>query len=143
MYDGQLKKMFAYVTAAIASFVAQLTVFYFATGGNAVPHIAPAITVTTLLWFSQCYFSIAVVTKYHELKVLERELGITDVRGRIYYPNRPRVGKLWDKFHREHSGINAGDYRKLARRLDFGTAIVLLLVTLMYVYILSAIFKLV
>jgi hypothetical protein len=142
MYDGQLKKMLAYVAAAITSFVAQLTVFYFVVGGNAVPHSVPAYVVATLLWLSQCYFSIAVVTKYHELKILEHELGITDIRGRIYYSNRPRFSKLWDKFHREHSGINARDYRKLARRLDYGTAIVLSLVTLMYIYIVWTIFNL-
>lgn len=142
MYDGQLKKMLAYVAAAITSFVAQLTVFYFAVGGNLVPHTIPALIVTTLLWLSQCYFSIAIVTKYHELKVLENKLGITDVRSLIYDPNRPRFGKLWDKFHREYSGINAGDYKRLACMLDSGASIVLVLVTLMYIYIVWAICRL-
>jgi hypothetical protein len=51
------------------------------------------------------------------------------------------LSKLWDKFHREHSGINESDYNKLAGRLGFGTAIILLLVTLMY--ILLTIFKII
>jgi hypothetical protein len=50
-------------------------------------------------------------------------------------------GKLWDKFHREHSGINESDCNKLAGRLGLGTAVILLLVTLMY--ILLTIFKII
>jgi len=140
MYDAQLKKMLAYVGAAIASFVAQLTTLYLTITRALVTHTLPALIVTTLLWLSQCYFAIAVVTKYQELKALESKLGIPEMRHRIYYDHRPYVGKIWDRFHRGSLGTGRGDYKRLASSLDFGTALILVLVTLMYLYIFLAIF---
>ena len=136
MYDAQLKKMLAYVGAAITSFVAQLTVLYLSVISVIVAHIVPALIVTTLLWLSQCYFAVAVVTKYQELKALEHKLGITEMRRRVYYDQRPFVGKVWDKFHRGSLGTNSGDYARLASMLDYGAFIFLVLVTVMYAYIL-------
>jgi hypothetical protein len=135
MYDAQLKKMLAYVGAAIASFVAQLTVFYLAVGRVLVAHPTPGLFVTSLLWLSQCYFAVAVVTKYQELKMLEHKLGITETRRRVYYPHRPLFGKLWDRLHRKSLGIDAGDYARLTLLLDVGTFGFLILVTVMYGYI--------
>jgi hypothetical protein len=138
MYDGQLKKMLAYVAVAITTFGAQLVLFYSVIGGIPSNHIAPAILVATVLWLSQCYFAVAVVAKYHELKILENRLGITKIRGRIYYPNRPRFGRLWDRVHRQFLGVEAGDYARLAMILDWGTFVVPILVSLMYAYLLWA-----
>jgi hypothetical protein len=135
MYDAQLKKMLAYVGASITSFVAQLTVFYLAVGKVLAPHTPVAIIVATLLWLSESYFAVAVVTKYQELKALEQALGIAELRRRIYYPNRPRFSRLWDRLHREFLGIEAGDYSRLAAILDAGTFVVVAIVTLMWVCI--------
>jgi hypothetical protein len=135
MYDGQLKKMLAYVGVSITSFVAQLTVFYLAVGRVLVPHTPVALIVTTLLWLSQCYFAVAVVTKYQELKILEQRLGITELRRRVYYSNRPLFSRLWDRVHRRFLGIETGDYARLAKLLDVGTAAIWILVTLMWGYI--------
>lgn len=127
--------MLAYVGASITSFVAQLTVFYLAVGKILVPHTPLAIAVTTLLWLSECYFAVAVVTKYQELKALEHALGIAKLRHRVYDRNRPRVSKLWDRLHRGFLGIEAGDYSRLATILDAGTLVILCIVTLMWGYI--------
>jgi len=135
MYDAQLKKMLAYIGAAIASFVAQLTMLYLAVGKILAAHTIPALLVATVLWLSQCYFAVAVATKYQELKSLEHKLGIPEMRRRVYYDHRPLFGKIWDRFHRRSLGIEQEDYARLASLIDCGTLAFLLLATAMYAYI--------
>jgi len=93
MYDAQLKKMLAYIASAISSFAAQLSVFLLVVGRSLTLPTFPAVTLTVLLWLAQVYFAVAIVTKYHELMILENELGITRVHHSIY-STRPLFAKL-------------------------------------------------
>jgi hypothetical protein len=136
MYDAQLKKMLAYIAAAISSFAAQLTMFLLVVGRSITLPVLPTVTLAILLWLAQCYFAVAVVTKYHELAILENELGITRIH-RSIYPTRPLFAKLWDKLHRQSLGIDAGDYERMNLLMDFGMALTFLLVTIQLGYIIS------
>lgn len=134
-YEAQLKKMLAYVTVSITSFIAQFTVFYLAVVGTLSPHKYPALILPSAFWLSQCYFAVAIITKYQELKTLEWKLGISKMRNYVYYPYRPRFGKIWDWLHRKILGTEEEDYAKLASALDWGAFFVLTVVTLFYGYI--------
>jgi len=139
MYDAQLKKMLAYIAAAISSFGAQLTVFFFAVQRSATLPVLPTFVLAILLWLSQCYFAVAIVTKYHELMILENKLDITNMHAQTY-PSRPVLAKMWDRLHRQSLGIGPENYKRMNLLMDLGTALVLILVTILFGYIMMTMF---
>jgi hypothetical protein len=135
MYDAQLKKMLAYVSASITSFVGQLTMLYLAAGNFLISHVGAELFITFAFWASQCFFAVAISTKYQELKTLEMKLGISQLRKSVYYPNRPFFARAWDRFPRGSLGMATNDRSRLAKILDVGTAAVLTGVTSLWIYV--------
>jgi hypothetical protein len=89
VYDGQLKKMLAYVAIAISCFVMQLQVFFFVSDAGSHTHSMlslPAIgtisvgllilALAFLLLVPQVYLAISIIGKFQELIILERKLDI-------------------------------------------------------------------
>ena len=83
IYDGQLKKMLAYIAVGITSFLAELTTVISLLGQNHTtsialfvgPFLLLGIVPAGLLWFFQCYLTIAILAKFQEIVILERKLG--------------------------------------------------------------------
>lgn len=148
MYDAQLKKMLAYIGLGISSFIPQLTIFFFVVGKVAkIPSEAtfPIVLLAFGFWLAEIFFSIAIVTKYHELMIMENKLNITLVHREIFYRIRPIVGKLWDVLHRKglvQKGIEVGveeeRYRQTNWIITGVTLAIILVVTIIFAYILNA-----
>ena len=149
MYDAQLKKMLAYIGLGISSFIPQLTIFFFVVGKVAnIPSEAtfPIVLLTFGFWLAEIFFSIAIVTKYHELMIMENKLNITLVHRDVFYRIRPIVAKLWDVIHRKglvQKGIEVGieeeeRYRQTNWIISGVTFAIILFVTIIFVYILNA-----
>lgn len=93
-YDAQLKKMLAYIASALTSFGAQVATFYFVGGRGLSPSSVPGVFVlSSLLWLSQIFLVLAIVTKFQELVVLDMRLGISSFYG---LRHRFHYAKLWD-----------------------------------------------
>lgn len=147
IYDGQLKKMLAYIAVEITSFAAQLTTFIFLLGQNhaisnpwfADPFLMLGLPWAGLLWFSQCYLAVSIVAKFQEIVVLERKLGITHfysgIREDRFYFARV-VDQLTKKFLRTAEAEAEVDDHTYARRQNRG----LNFITIMLFAVLTGLF---
>ena len=131
IYDGQLKKMLAYIAAAITTFVPQFGILFFVVGkAMTAAAVAALVSLEILLWFGDFVLVIAIVTKFQELVILERRLGIIEFYSAI---RRQRFvyARLWDKTSTTLLGVKQGalDYKSMNRFLVFATSIVLITIT--------------
>jgi len=144
IYDGQLKKMLAYIAVEITSFAAQLTTLIFLLGQKHAisdpwftdPFLMFGLPWAGLLWFSQCYLLISIVAKFQEIVVLEKRLGITQFYSGIR-EDRFHLARVMDQLTRKFLRIEAEvDDRTYARRQNRG----LNFVTIMSLAVLTGLF---
>jgi hypothetical protein len=140
VYDAEVKKMLGYIASAISSFAAQLTMFMLVVGRSVrLPAIVGSVLAVALCLL-ECYFLMAIVTKYQNIVILENELGITQIHSRIY-PMRSRFAKFWDSRHRIGLGIQDRNYERMNLWLDVGTIVAILVVILLWSYVLLTLFS--
>jgi len=137
-YDGQLKKILAYLAAAISSFLAELTIFSFVVEHPIVDLLFLPLLGIGFLWIFQCFLAISIVAKFQELVILERELGIRRFY-RSIKTSRFFFAKKLDQFFEKTLGTkhnrDAWDPKRMNKFLNIVTIIVIGVATFLFLYI--------
>jgi len=92
VYDAQLKKMLAYIALLISVFIPQIQVLLSVRQGPA----ALLIPLSLVLLVAQMYFSIAVITKFQEIMIMESKLN-ADFYKNVFYRMRPLISAYYDR----------------------------------------------
>ncbi len=141
LYDGQLKKLLAYIAIAVSSAYPNVNLFLDLGNRQITYSPLPATLLATASYAGMAYFSIGALTKYQEIALLESRMGLTEAYLWLY-AQRPAFGRLWDRAHRrllkiEESSAPWPTSSRMRWVLDLAMAALLVGWTLLYLELLS------
>lgn len=102
IFDGQLKKMLAYIAADISALFIQFQIFLNLLGRSPWERLSLLQAVCVGLWAVGSWaFSVAattaIIVKFHELVYLESRLEMSRFYD-SFRPKRSHIGEVWDRF---------------------------------------------
>jgi hypothetical protein len=105
IYDAQLKKLLAYTIIFLAVFIPQLQILM-----NSNVYLLP---FAFILFLAQIYFSIAAITKFQEIQIMERQLN-EEFFNQVLLNSRPVISRHYDRFIEKASTIKDNGNKTLS-----------------------------
>ncbi|MEM3826201.1 MAG: hypothetical protein QXZ08_01420 [Nitrososphaeria archaeon] len=133
IYDAELKKLLAYITATITTLYFHFNLLIQVSNKTIFPPIFSSI-FSFALWIAGCYFFIMATTKYIEIKQLECKLGITNIYEELS-KNWNIFSKLLHFFHYQMTGIKYEQWKKHSLFIDIITIIFIALTGYMFLIV--------